>query len=94
MTHKILVIKNEEGLSSQPAAKFVDTASRFSSVITIETGNKKINAKSIMGLLSLNVKKGGKIHVFAVGDDEQEALAKLDKLVENEFADERHWKKD
>ena len=58
MIHKVLTIQNPEGLRARPAAQFVQLASGFSSQMLIEKGNKKVNAKSIMGVLSLGVGQG------------------------------------
>lgn len=85
MVHKVLKIDNEDGLRSKSAAMFVQEASKFQSQIIIEKGNKKVNAKSIMGLLSLGVNEGESIHVIANGDDEKEALAALASLVKDCF---------
>ncbi len=81
--HKIVKIKNSEGLKARPAALFVAAASRFSSQILVEVGNKKINAKSIMGVLSLGVTAGDDVHIFASGADEQEAVDALSALLQN-----------
>ena len=81
MQAKELTITSEDGLRASKAAMFVQVAGRFSSRILVEKGNKKINAKSIMGVLSLGVKQGEKIYIFANGDDEEEAVLALEKLV-------------
>ncbi len=88
MVHKVLKIDNEEGLRSKPAAMFVQTASKYSAQIIIEKGNKKVNAKSIMGMLSLGVSQGESIHIVVNGDDEKEALTALTKLIKDQFPDE------
>lgn len=85
MIYKELVINNLDGLKAKAAANFVQAANRFDSQILIEFSNKKINAKSIMGLLSLGVKYGEFIYVFANGPDEKEAMAALEELVANNF---------
>jgi len=84
MQAKELVIKNADGLRASKAAMFVQVAGRFSSLIFVEKGNKKINAKSIMGVLSLGVKQGEKIYIFANGKDEDEAIGALEKLVDSD----------
>ena len=63
------------------AALFVQVASRYDSQILIECENKKVNAKSIMGVLSLGIKKGESIYVLANGKDERAALQALEDLV-------------
>jgi len=85
MQAKELTITNSDGLRASRAAMFVQVAGRFSSQILVEKGNKKINAKSIMGVLSLGVKQGEKIYVFANGKDEEEAIAAIEKLIDTAF---------
>ena len=87
MIYKELVISSNEGLKAKAAASFVQVANQFDSQILIEFSNKKINAKSIMGLLSLGVTKGQSIYVFANGNDEKEAVEALTELVENNFGE-------
>ncbi|MGI6154212.1 MAG: HPr family phosphocarrier protein [Christensenellaceae bacterium] len=86
MIYKELVIKHQDGLKAKAAASFVQVANQFESQILIEYSNKKINAKSIMGLLSLGVTSGESIYVFANGKDEKAAVDELTKLVESDFA--------
>ncbi len=81
MQAKELSITNADGLRASKAAMFVQVAGGFSSQIFVEKGNKKINAKSIMGVLSLGVKQGEKIYIFANGKDEQDAVTAIEKLV-------------
>ena len=81
MQAKELTLNNADGLRASRAAMFVQVASRFSSQIFVEKGNKKINAKSIMGVLSLGVKQGEKIYVFIEGKDEDDAIAAVEKLI-------------
>jgi catabolite repression HPr-like protein len=85
MNAKELVIKCPDGLRAQKAANFVEAAGRFSSMIFVEKDNKKINAKSIMGVLSLCAKQGEKIYVIAQGKDEEEAVKALDKLIKEDI---------
>lgn len=85
MQAKELTITNSDGLRASRAAMFVQVAGRFSSQILVEKGNKKINAKSIMGVLSLGVKQGEKIFIFANGKDEEEAIAAIENLINTEF---------
>lgn len=79
MIRKVLEVKNSEGLRARSAAAFVQVAGKFQSMIVIEKGNKKINAKSIMGVLSLGVAPNEHIHISLDGPDEVEALAALEK---------------
>lgn len=85
MVHRVLEISNDEGLRAKAAALFVSVASKYASQVIIEKGNKKINAKSIMGVLSLGVTKGEPIHIIASGDDERQAIAALTELVKAGF---------
>lgn len=85
MVHKVLKINTKGGLRAKTASLFVQTASQYTSQIIIEKGNKKVNAKSIMGTLSLAINEGESIHIVANGDDEKEALRALAELVEKEF---------
>lgn len=87
MIYKEIVIKNSEGLKAKAAANFVQVANQFDSQILIEFTNKKINAKSIMGLLSLGVKQNESIYVFANGNDEIEAVEALAELAEKNFGE-------
>lgn len=81
MQAKELTITNPDGLRASRAAMFVQVAGRFSSQILVEKGNKKINAKSIMGVLSLGVKQGEKIYIFANGKDEEDAIKAIEELI-------------
>lgn len=87
MIYKEIIIKNNDGLKAKAAANFVQVANQFDSQILIEYTNKKINAKSIMGLLSLAVKKGESIYVFANGTDEKAAVNALAELAEKDFGE-------
>ncbi len=82
MSHKKLTIRNDEGLQSKAAALLVQVAGRFSSNVWIEQGDKRINAKSIMGVLSLKLRKGDVFTIVAIGSDEEEAVTTLTRLIE------------
>jgi len=81
MTYREVTVNNKDGLNSATAAAIVQMAGKFSSKVLIERGNKKINAKSIMGVLSLGVRTGEEILVVADGDDEQDALNAIESVV-------------
>ena len=85
MQAKELTITNVDGLRASKAALFVQVAGGFTSQIFVEKGNKKINAKSIMGVLSLGVKQGETIYVFANGKDEKDAVEAIERLVTTAF---------
>jgi len=85
MLRKDIEIKNEDGLRERSAALFVQVASKFTSTIHVERGNKKINAKSIMGVLSLGLVKGDTMHLIIDGKDEREAMNAIVRLIEMDF---------
>jgi catabolite repression HPr-like protein len=72
------------GLQARPAALFVQEANRYSSEITLEKDGKKVNAKSIMGVMSLAVSSGSEVLLTADGSDEDEALKALIRFLEKE----------
>ena len=82
MQYKELTIKSEDGLKGKNAAMFVQSAGKFESQVLIECGNKKVNAKSIMGVLSLGIKQGETIYVIANGKYEKEAVAALEQIMQ------------
>lgn len=88
MTKKTVVVQNKTGLHARPAALFVQTANKYESKIEIEKEGKKINAKSIMGVMSLAVSCGTEITIYADGKDETEAIKDLTKLIESKFGEE------
>ena len=84
MQVKQVEVKLKTGLQARPAALFVQEANRFSSDIFLEKDGKKVNAKSIMGLMSLAVSSGTEINIIADGDDEQNAIASLAEFIQKE----------
>ncbi len=80
MLYRELTINIPGGLKSKGAAMMTHVAGRFESQILIESEYKKINAKSIMGVLSLQVAEGETINIVANGKDEKEAVAALEEL--------------
>ncbi|MFA6078625.1 MAG: HPr family phosphocarrier protein [Candidatus Omnitrophota bacterium] len=78
---KIVVIKNLQGLHARPAALFVQIANKFDSDIIVSKGKKKVNGKSIMGIMMLEAGKGSKIVISANGEDAQQAVNELEKLL-------------
>ncbi|AOU02444.1 phosphocarrier protein Chr [Bacillus amyloliquefaciens] len=77
-------VRLKTGLQARPAALFVQEANRFASDVFLEKNGKKVNAKSIMGLMSLAVSSGTEVTLIAEGDDEKEALEKLSAYVQEE----------
>jgi catabolite repression HPr-like protein len=84
MVERIVKVKLKTGLQARPAALFVQEANRFSSDVFLEKDGKKVNAKSIMGLMSLAVSSGTEINIIVTGDDEQQAIEALTNFVEKE----------
>jgi catabolite repression HPr-like protein len=84
MLVKQVEVKLKTGLQARPAALFVQEANRFSSDIFLEKDGKKVNAKSIMGLMSLAVSTGTEINIIADGDDEQDAIGALSEFIQKE----------
>ncbi len=80
-------IKNKVGLHARPATVFVREASKFTSTITVTHGEKKVNAKSILGVLTLGANQNAEITIQAEGDDAEEALKALLELNETFFGD-------
>jgi len=83
-----LTIVNKLGLHARAAGALVKLASTFRSVITVEKGGTKVNAKSIMGLLMLAASMGSTIRLTAEGEDEKEAAAAVEGLVRRKFDEE------
>ena len=84
MINKEITIKLENGLEARPVAMLVQVASQYDSSIYLETNGKKVNAKSIMGMMSLGMDAGEQLTVTADGDDEEEALAGIEKYLSGE----------
>ena len=82
-----ITVNHETGLHARPAALFVQVASKFQSRIWVERGSKKVNAKSIMGVMSLSVSKGDEVVLIADGKDEKKAMAAITQLVNSNFKD-------
>jgi len=82
---KVVVIKNQVGLHARPATFFIQKANEFKSSIWIEKEDRRVNAKSLLGVLSLGIVKGTEINIVADGVDENEAIAKLSELIDSDF---------
>lgn len=81
MVKKEITINNVSGLESKLAAMFIQKASNYKSDVWIEKGERKANAKSLLGLLSLGVGKGNKISLITEGEDEVKALEELESYL-------------
>jgi len=84
----LVKILNQQGLHARPASLFAKTASKFKSTVSIVYGGKTINAKSIIIIMSLGLKKGEEIKIITKGVDEKEALEALVSLIECKFGEE------
>jgi phosphocarrier protein HPr len=87
MVRKEIMITNKLGMHARAAAKFVNLASNFVSEVELEKGSRKVNGKSIMGVMMLAASKGSIVTVYARGEDEEEALRDLEALVERRFGE-------
>ena len=85
MVEKDVTVKNRAGIHARPAGKIVTLANEFDSQIFIEKEDDKINAKSIMGLITLGVLCNTTIRISASGPDEVQAVDALVKLIDNRF---------
>lgn len=81
MTEKIFVIKNKIGIHARPAAQIVKAASGFRSAIYISKDGNEVNAKSIMGILTLEAGFGSKVTVKCDGEDELDAIEAIEELI-------------
>ncbi len=86
MTKKNILIKLESGLEARPVALLVQEASKYESKIYIECDGKRVNAKSIMGMMSLGLDAGEELVVEAEGTDEQTAVANIERFLSGEVA--------
>lgn len=84
---KDVTVKNQVGLHARPATFFIQKANEFKSSVWVEKEERKVNAKSLLGVLSLGIVGGTNIRIIADGVDEQAAVDSLVKLVESAFAE-------
>ena len=83
---KEIVVQNQVGLHARPATFFIQKANEYKSSIWIEKDEKKVNAKSLLGVLSLGVAKGTSVTIIAEGSDEEQAVNDLIALISSDFA--------
>ncbi|MCL6597238.1 HPr family phosphocarrier protein [Alicyclobacillus macrosporangiidus] len=84
MVERKTVVRLRTGLLARPAALFVQEANRFSSEIYVEKDGKSVNAKSIMGIMSLAIANGQEIVIKAEGSDAEQAVEKLCEMISKE----------
>ncbi|MBO5007559.1 MAG: HPr family phosphocarrier protein [Clostridia bacterium] len=87
MISREIIVQNEVGLHARPATFFIQKANEFKSLITIARDERKVNAKSLLGVLSLGITRGTAVLLTADGPDENEALDELEALIMSNFAD-------
>ena len=87
MFYKDVTVENQVGLHARPATFFIQKANEFKSSIWVEKEERRVNAKSLLGVLSLGIAGGTTIRVIADGQDEEAAVEALVKLVNSGFAD-------
>lgn len=86
MIKRSIRINLESGLEARPVALLVQEASRYESTIYIQSGDRRVNAKSIMGMMSLGLDNGEKLEVSAEGIDEQAAVDGIERFLGGKVA--------
>ena len=84
MYSKEVVVRCESGLHNKQATYFVQKANEYESSIWLESGNRKMNAKSLLGIMSLGIISGSTVTLSAVGTDEEAAVTALDALLQRD----------
>ena len=84
---KDVLVQNQVGLHARPATFFIQKANEFKSSIWVEKEERRVNAKSLLGVLSLGIVGGTNIRIIADGSDEEEAVSSLVELVKSGFAE-------
>ena len=84
MTKRSIKVRLEDGLDARPVALLVQEASKYESNIYIEVDDKRINAKSIMGMMTLGLAEGAHVKVTADGSDEESAIEGIEKYLSNQ----------
>jgi phosphocarrier protein HPr len=88
MVERQVVVKNRAGIHARPAALIVQTAGKYNSQILFKKDHEEINAKSIMGIITLGAAYNTELTISAEGDDEQDAVDALAGLFESRFEEE------
>ena len=87
MVSSEVAVQNSVGLHARPATFFIQRANEFKSSIWVEKDERRVNAKSLLGVLSLGIVKGTSISIIADGSDEEEAVQTLVELIESNFSE-------
>ena len=85
MYSKEVQVTNQVGLYARPATFFIQKANEFKSSIWVEVEDRKINAKSLLGVLSMGITKGTRVSIIAEGPDEEEAVKALTEMLVKEI---------
>jgi len=89
MQRRDVEIVNKLGLHARPSARLTQLASNFKSNVFLSRNGRRVNAKSIMGVMMLAAAKGSTVTLETSGDDETEAMAALSELISSGFGEER-----
>jgi len=87
MYSKSVIVDNQVGLHARPATFFIQKANEFKANIWIEKDEHRVNAKSLLGVLSLGITKGTAINIISDGGDEESAVNALAAMITSDFAD-------
>ena len=87
MLNKTVKVTNPVGLHARPATYFTQKANEYKSSIWVEKEDRRVNAKSLLGVLSLGIVQGMTVKLIADGDDEAEALDGLAALIDSDFTE-------
>ena len=82
-----VLVQNKAGLHARPATFFIQKANEFKCSIWVEKDERRVNAKSLLGVLSLGIIKGTEITIIADGTDEEDAVGALAELISSNFAE-------
>lgn len=85
MFNKEMIVRCESGLHNKQATYFVQKANEFASSIWLESDNRKMNAKSLLGIMSLGIVPGTEVTLTAVGPDEEAAVTALETLLQRDI---------
>ena len=81
MFSKEVLVSNQVGLHARPATFFIQKANEFKASIWVEKDERRVNAKSLLGVLSLGITRGVNINIIADGTDEEQAVLEIDRIV-------------
>ena len=87
MIKEKIIVKNETGLHARPASELVKLSNQFKCNVQIIAGDKKVNAKSMLGIMSAGIKANTEIEIECEGEDEEVAVREIIKSFENKFGE-------